>query len=114
MALRAVAARALGDLGGPGPVDFLEVLLGDPDHKVSTNAGQAMCRIGAAGLARLRQVADRPGDAGDCAREAIAIHALSRGLTSGPSTPLATVPPASPASADASAPRVSDAEVAVQ
>jgi hypothetical protein len=113
-ALRAVAARALGDLGGPGPVDFLEVLLGDPDHKVSTNAGRAMCRIGAVGLARLRQVADRPGDAGDCAREAIAIHALSRGLTSGPSTPLATVPASSPSSSATSAPMVSDAEVTVQ
>jgi HEAT repeat protein len=64
MALRAVAARALGDLGGPGPVEFLEVLLGDPDYRVSTNAGQSMTRVGAAGLARLRQLSRQPGDAG--------------------------------------------------
>jgi hypothetical protein len=94
MALRAVAARALGDLGGPGPVEFLEVLLKDPDHRVSTNAGQSLSRVGAAGLARLRQVARQPGDAGDCAREALAVHAVTHGLVAEPSAPLATVPPA--------------------
>jgi hypothetical protein len=87
--LRAVAAGALGELGGTGPVEFLEVLLGDPDHRVSTNAGRAMTRIGAGGVVRLRQIAEKPGDAGDCAREALAIHALSRGLSTGPSRPVA-------------------------
>jgi hypothetical protein len=93
MALRAVAARALGDLGGPGPVEFLEVLLKDPDHRVSTNAGQSLSRVGAAGLARLRQVARQPGDAGDCAREALAVYAVTHGLVAEASAPLVTVPP---------------------
>jgi HEAT repeat protein len=92
-ALRAVAARALGDLGGPGPVGFLEVLLGDPDHRVSTNAGQSMARVGAAGLARLRQISRDPGAAGACAREALALHGLSRGLVVEPSRPLVPLPP---------------------
>jgi hypothetical protein len=94
LALRAVAARALGDLGGPGPVEFLEVLLGDPDHRVSTNAGQSMARVGAAGLARLRQLARGTGAAADCAREALAVHGLSHGLVAEPSLPLAATPPA--------------------
>lgn len=80
-ALRAVAARALGDLGGPGPVEFLEVLLSDANHRVAANAGQALARVGAVGLARLRQLSRQPGDLGDSAREALALHALSRGLT---------------------------------
>lgn len=88
--LRAVATGALGTLGGAGTVEFLEVLLGDRDHRVSTTAGRAMTRIGAAGLARLRQLAERPGDAGDCAREALAVHALSRGLSTEPSRALPT------------------------
>lgn len=87
--LRAVAAGALGDLGGAGPVEFLEVLLGDPDRRVSANAGRAMTRVGAAGLARLRQIARQDGDAGECAREALAMHALSRGLSTGASAPIA-------------------------
>lgn len=91
--LRAVAAGALGELGGAGPVEFLEVLLGDSDHRVSSNAGRAMTRIGAAGVARLRQIAEQAGDAGDCAREALAIHALSRGLSTGPSRPIAPPQP---------------------
>jgi hypothetical protein len=92
--LRAVAARALGDLGGPGPVDFLEVLLADPDHKVSTNAGQSLSRVGAAGQDRLRRLARQPGGAGDCAREALAIYAVTHGLAAEASAPLATTPPA--------------------
>ncbi|HET8616566.1 MAG TPA: HEAT repeat domain-containing protein [Actinomycetales bacterium] len=91
--LRAVAAGALGDLGGTAPVQFLEALLDDADLRVSTNAGRAMTRAGAAGLLRLRQVAASAGDAGACAREALAVHALSHGLSTGPSRPIA--PPSS-------------------
>jgi hypothetical protein len=86
-ALRAVAARALGDLGGPGSVEFLEVLLGDADHRVSTNAGQSMSRVGASGVRRLRELSREAGAAGDCAREALALHALARGLVPEGSSP---------------------------
>jgi HEAT repeat protein len=114
MALRAVAARALGDLGGPGPVEFLEVLLGDPDYRVSTNAGQSMTRVGAAGLARLRQLSRQPGDAGDCAREALAVHAVTHGLVLEASAPLATVPPAQRSGSSVAAGQDgTDAEVSV-
>jgi HEAT repeat protein len=114
-ALRAVAARALGDLGGPGPVEFLEVLLGDPDYRVSTNAGQSMTRVGATGLARLRQLSRLPGDAGDCAREALAVHAVTHGLVAEPSRPLAAAPPEQRSgSSRAAAPDGMDAEVSVQ
>lgn len=112
VALRAVAARALGDLGGPGPVEFLEVLLGDPDHRVSTNAAESMARVGATGLARLRQIAREPGASGDCAREAVAVHALSHGLVAEPSLPLSSTPPRQrSASSDAQAPGGVAAEV---
>jgi hypothetical protein len=115
MALRAVAARALGDLGGPGPVEFLEVLLADPDHRVSTNAGQSMSRVGAVGLARLRQLAGQPGDAGDCAREALAVYAVTHGLVAEASAPLAATPPAQRSGSSVAAPRDgTDAEVGVQ
>jgi hypothetical protein len=106
-ALRAVAARALGDLGGPGPVDFLEVLLADADHRVSSNAGTALARVGPAGVARLRELSRRAGDAGDCAREALAMHALSRGLTVGASPPLSApvAPPQQRSAGSSTAPR---------
>ena len=113
LALRAVAARALGDLGGPGPVEFLEVLLGDPDYRVSTNAGQSMARVGAAGLARLRQLSRQPGDAGDCAREALAVHAVTHGLVVEPSRPLAATAPPTQRSGPAEA-AGADVEVSVQ
>jgi HEAT repeat protein len=115
IALRAVAARALGDLGGPGPVEFLEVLLGDPDHRVSTNAGQSLSRVGAAGLARLRQLARRPGDSGDSAREALAVYAVTHGLVAEASVPLAAAPPAQRSGSPVAAPHGgTDAEVGVQ
>lgn len=99
-ALRAVAARALGDLGGPGPVEFLEVLLGDADHRVSANAGQSLGRGGPAGLARLRRIADSGGPTADRAREALALHALSRGLTDQPSPAVGPLPSPRPSDAD--------------
>jgi hypothetical protein len=91
--LRAVAARALGDLGGPGPVEFLERLLSDHDHRVSSNAAQSMWRSGPAGVVRLRRLAGAQGAVGDCAREAMAMYAVSPGLVMEPSS---TVPVPAP------------------
>lgn len=73
-ALRIVAARALGDLGHPGAVPRLRLLLGDPAHRLASNAARSLTALGAAGTASLEAEAAAPGDglAAQRARDALA------------------------------------------
>lgn len=71
--LRIVASRALGDLGHPGAVPCLRGLLGDPVHRLASNAARSLSALGAAGTAALEAEAAHPssGLASQRAREAL-------------------------------------------
>jgi len=71
-ALRAVAAKALGQLGAIDAVDDLAVLLGDTDHWTAHNAAQALAAISADGRGLLEERGARDGPGADHAREALA------------------------------------------
>jgi len=58
--LRAVAARALGDLGHTGAIPRLLALLDDPVHRVASNAGRALAALGRAGTDTLQEAVDAP------------------------------------------------------
>lgn len=73
--LRAVAARALGDLGHPGAIPTLRALLDDPVHRVASNAGRALAALGSAGNGALQEVVDAPASVLSGAH---ALEALSR------------------------------------
>ncbi|GAA4345897.1 HEAT repeat domain-containing protein [Angustibacter luteus] len=85
-ALRAVAARAIGDIGGRQAVEMLEPLLLDDAHLVASNAARALGRLGDRAVERLREVAARGGPGAIYAAEALAMNELN-----------ATEPPRAPA-----------------
>lgn len=60
--LRIVAARALGDLGHPDAVRCLRGLLGDPLHRLASNAAQSLTLLGPAGTAALEAAATGPAE----------------------------------------------------
>lgn len=79
--LRVVAARALGDLGHPGAVSRLRELVGDPVHRVASNAARSLGVLGPGGEAALQQLAAGAEDspAASHAREILARRALTQG-----------------------------------
>lgn len=89
--LRAVAARALGELGHAGGVPRLRVLLRDPVHRVASNAGRSLAGLGPRGITALeREIASKPaGPSAAHARDALSRRSLRR-------TDQATTSPAEP------------------
>ncbi|MGH9002321.1 MAG: HEAT repeat domain-containing protein, partial [Acidimicrobiia bacterium] len=75
--LRAVAARALGQIGDPAAVAALVAALSDTDHRVASNAAGAMAAMGARGTANLEEVAAGEGPPAAYAREALAFAGLA-------------------------------------
>jgi HEAT repeat protein len=71
--LRAVAARALGEIGGDDAASLLIPLLDDPVHVVAANASGALPRCGALGRTLLLGRAGGEGPGADHAREALAL-----------------------------------------
>ena len=57
--LRVVAARALGELGHPDAVPALRALLGDPVHRLASNAARSLSALGLMGTAALTDEAER-------------------------------------------------------
>jgi HEAT repeat protein len=78
--LRAVAARALGELGHPFAVPRLRALLRDPVHRVAANAGRSLALLGEEGVTALRtEIQIRPdGPGAGHARESLARLDLRR------------------------------------
>jgi hypothetical protein len=106
-ALRAVAIRALGEIGTVSAAPALAALLGDPQDQVAHNAAYALVRLGPAGLAILQELADGTTDADPApdyagthtdrrdpfqaramarAREALTIAAMEQLRTAAPAT----------------------------
>jgi HEAT repeat protein len=59
-ALRAVAARALGSIGGVRPVSLLRLALDAEEHIVRLNAAYALAAIGAPAREFLERLGDGP------------------------------------------------------
>jgi len=74
--LRAVATRALGDIGGDEAATLLIPLLDDPAHVVAANASGALPRCGALGRTLLLGRAGGEGTGAEHAREALALADL--------------------------------------
>lgn len=74
--LRAVSARALGEIGGDTAATMLVPLLDDPAHVVAANAASALPRCGAAGRTLLLGRAGGDGRGALHAREALALADL--------------------------------------
>lgn len=74
--LRAVAARALGDVGHEGAAGRLAELAVDADDRVAVNASQALLGCGPTGLTALRTLAESPHHVQ--AREALLTAVLRR------------------------------------
>jgi HEAT repeat protein len=77
--LRATAVRALGQLGARDAVPALTVLITSPHYRIAHEAAAALLRLGSAGHATLRELAQRPETAGPGAhaREALALAELT-------------------------------------
>jgi HEAT repeat protein len=75
-AVRAEAARALGDLGTPAAVPALRDLVGNRRYRVAHEAAGALVRLGEPGLATLRALAV-DGNGAAHAREALAAAKLA-------------------------------------
>jgi HEAT repeat protein len=76
--VRALAARALAEIGDPRAVERLTRVLADPSWWVRANAGEALRRCGPCGLVALRHALDHPDRfVRDRAREALALVAAT-------------------------------------
>jgi HEAT repeat protein len=75
-ALRAEAARALGQIGADRYVPLLVTGVENRDHSVAHNSAEALTKAGDAGYRALLMLAARSGDGSDHAREALAYSDL--------------------------------------
>lgn len=62
LALRMVAARSLGQIGGSHALASLQIELSDPDHRMANAAGEALASMGGPGIEILVTVAEGEGD----------------------------------------------------
>jgi hypothetical protein len=91
--VRAAAAEALGELGGPGVVDALRAAAASPAHGVANAACAALVAQGPPGAAVLQELAagDDPGAAAHAA-EQLALAALAASRAGAPATVPASAP----------------------
>jgi HEAT repeat protein len=76
--LRRAAAQALGELGHPAAAPVLSVLLSDPDVRLGQHSGDALVRLGPAGVQALLDAAAGTGPGAMAAAGSLAIARLRK------------------------------------